>query len=414
MNVLLISDAFPPEVRSSSHLMFELSEELAGRGHRVSVLTTFPRYNLTDRHQAETGRLFRREKLNRLEVARVYSLPIHNVRPVMRGIGHLQLGLGFGLAGLLTQRPDAVICYSPPLLLGLSSRLVAGWNEAAFVFNVQDLFPQNAIDLGILRNLTLITLFRRVEKYIYRRAHAITVHSPANRSFLLAQGVPPGKVRVINNWVDTDLHRPADRQNHLRTRFNLGKKFVALFAGVLGYAQDISVILDAATQLRDDPEILFLVVGDGMEREALQQGIRGRGLTNVRWDNFVAREEYPTLVAASDVGLVTLKAMMKTPVVPSKIQGLMACGRPIIATLNSESDAHAILREAGCGMAFSAGDAVELANALRSLKADQALCRRMGANARAYALAHFSKAVCVDQYESLLYELKSNTSRAGG
>jgi glycosyltransferase involved in cell wall biosynthesis len=404
MNVLLVSDAYPPEVRSAAHVMHELGEELTARGHRVSVLATFPQYNVADPDGGPRG-IYRKETFDGIDVHRCYSFPIHNVGPVVRGIGHLQLSAAYALQGLLARRPDAIICYSPPLLLGLSSWFLSRWRRALFVLNVQDLFPQNAIDLGILRNPSLIAAFEGIEKRLYRVAHAITTHSPSNREAVLRRGVPPEKVRVVYNWVDTELHRPGQRENEWRSKFGLGQKFVVLFAGVLGHAQDLEVILQAAALVGDDPEILFLVVGDGAARKHLEREIAVRRLSNVRRENFVRREEYPRLVAACDVGLVTLKAQMRTPVVPSKIQAIMACGRPIAATLNLESDGHQIIGDAACGVSLPAGDSAGLALAVRRLKADPSYRARLERNGRAYALEHFSKRRCVGQYESLLYEL---------
>lgn len=406
MNILVITDAFPPEVRSSSHLMYDLAKELADRGHETTVVTTFPRYNLASHGHGQKLGIWAKENLDGIRVIRVFSFPIHSIGPVMRGIGHIQLGISCSLAGMAAKRPDAVICYSPPLMLGLSASFLARRAGAVLVFNVQDLFPQNAIDLGILRNRFLINGFEKMERMIYRHASAITVHSKSNRAILLNRGVPSLKLRIIYNWVDTGFYRPAEKENHFRAKFDLGGKFVVLFAGVMGHAQDVDIIADTALLLRDDPQIVFLLVGDGPERRNLEERVSGQGLQNIRIENFVRHEEYPALVAACDVGLATLKQTMRTPVVPSKIQGYMACGRPVVASLNIESDGHQIIKESECGTCLPAGDAQALAAVLRALKSDRSRLLQMGQNGRAYALQHFSKQACVSQYERLLFELR--------
>src|SRR3970040_1390417 len=185
MRILLLAAAFPPEVRSSSHLMYELAEDLAGRGHGVGVVTSRPRYNL--------------------------AAP---APPAGSGVQLEQMG-GVLAAHWLGRR----------------------W-RTPFVFNVQDLFPQNAIDLGALRNPLLVAFFRALERYIYRRAAAIALHSEGNAASLRRDGVEAAKLRAIPNWVDTHLHRPeaGATENRFRRELGLEDRFTVLFAGVMGYA----------------------------------------------------------------------------------------------------------------------------------------------------------------------------------
>jgi len=276
--------------------------------------------------------------------------------------------------------------------------------RAPFLLNVQDLFPQNAVDLGALRSPLLITFFERLEKFLYRRSQAIAVHSPGNASWLRNRGVPGEKIHVIPNWVDTQSHRPQDARNGnpVRARLGLGDRFVVLFAGVMGHAQDLATIVEAAAALATEPRVVFLLVGDGAQRPAVERRLRALGLANVRLLPFVPWQDYPALVAACDVGLVTLKKEMKTPVVPSKLLTYMACGRPVILSLPGESDACAIVREADCGLLVRPGDAGALAAAIRTLLADPAHADRLGAAGRRYAVEHFQRSARVTEYEALL------------
>ncbi|HSC76938.1 MAG TPA: glycosyltransferase family 4 protein [Candidatus Acidoferrales bacterium] len=397
MRILLLTDAFPPEVRSSSHLMYELAEDLAGRGHEVTVVSCEPRYNLA--FNAEPAM-----KPEAFDVIRVRTAAIHNVSHWRRGLGQLYLPLAFYRAARRLPRQDAVLVYSPPLTLGLAAHWLARRWQAAFVLNVQDLFPQNAIDLGALRNPLLIAFFRRLEQYVYRHADAVSVHSAGNAAWLRAARVPEGKLHIIPNWVDLEPYAAAPRgaANRFRRQLELGEKFVVLFAGVMGYAQDMETMVDAAALLRDEPRIVFLLVGDGSERPGVERRVAAPGLENVRLLPFVSREDYPALVAASDVGLVTLKKSMKTPVVPSKLATYMAAARPVVASLNPESDACTLVREAGCGLLVAPGDAAAMASAIRSLLEQPQNAAELGARGRAYALAHLARPVCTAQYDALL------------
>jgi len=403
MRILLLTDAFPPEVRSSSHLMYELAEDLAGSGHAVTVVTCEPRYNLAPGVSGETTAT----RTAGFDVVRVRTAAIHNVSHWRRGLGQLYLPLAFYRAARRLPRADAVLVYSPPLTLGVAAHWLARRWQAAFVLNVQDLFPQNAIDLGALRNPLLIAFFRRLEQLVYRRAAALSVHSAGNAAWLRARNVPEAKLHVIPNWVDVEPYRKESggRQNSFRRQLELGEKFVVLFAGVMGYAQDMETIVEAAARLGDEPRIVFLLVGDGSERPGVERRVAELGMKNVRLLPFVSREEYPALVAAANVGLVTLKKTMKTPVVPSKLATYMAAARPVIASLNPESDACALVREADCGLLVPPGDSAAMAAAIRRLFEQPQYAADLGARGRAYALAHLARPICTAQYESLLQQV---------
>jgi len=400
MRILLLTDAFPPEVRSSSHLMFELAEDLARRGHSVAVVTCAPRYNLApgDRERGWSAR----EQVSGVEVLRVPAPAIHHVSHWRRGLGQLLLPVAFYRAARRLARPDAILVYSPPLTLGVAAHWLARRWRSAFVLNVQDLFPQNAIDLGALRHPLLIAFFRWLERFVYRRAAALSVHSPGNAAWLRAQGIPADKLHIIPNWVDVEAFAGEDAGNRLRRELGLEDRFVVLFAGVMGYAQDMEMIVEAAARLTDEPRVVFLLVGEGSERAGVERRVLELGLKNVRLLPFVARADYPALVAASNVGLVTLKKTMKTPVVPSKLATYLAAARPVVASLNPESDACALIREADGGVLVPPGDAEALAVAVRRLLEHPQQAADLGARGRAFARAHLARPICTAQYEALL------------
>nr|HPJ72862.1 glycosyltransferase family 4 protein [bacterium] len=186
MRVLLITDSYPPEIRSASLLMAEMAEGFRDRGCEVCVLTSSPRYNLAQWPLAGRKRLFYRETADGIEVIRTHTLPIHNVGHLRRGLGQVFLPAIFSLPTPAIRRPDATVVYSPPLTLGLAAWAVKVSRGTPFIFNVQDIFPQNAVDLGALRNPRIIAAFRAIERFVYRHADAVTVHSNANRNVLIA------------------------------------------------------------------------------------------------------------------------------------------------------------------------------------------------------------------------------------
>lgn len=377
-------------------------------GHHVTVLTTYPRYNLTQQ-PARAYPVVAEE--DGIRVIRLKTLPIHNVGDVIRGLSQLCLPLIFFWGARLGGPQDVSIVYSPPLPLGLAAYLIGRWRGTPFVLNVQDIFPQNAIDLGALRQPFLIRFFRWMEGFVYRHAGHITVHSSGNRDHIVSAGVPAGKVSVVHNWVALDEPANAEASGSIREKHGWVDRFIVFFGGVMGYAQDLDTVVECARLLRAQPQVLFLLVGDGVEKKALIRKSQDLGTTNVAFMPFVSREEYPLWVRAADVGLVTLKRSMKTPVVPSKMLDFMACCKPVLASLNAESDGIRIVDEARCGINVPAGDAAAMAEAALILLSNREACQTMGSNGRTYAKQYFSRGACVKQYEQIFLNLTKQMSQ---
>jgi colanic acid biosynthesis glycosyl transferase WcaI len=318
--------------------------------------------------------------------------------------------LAFFLAGLALPSHDVAIVYSPPLPLGLTAWGLKKLRGIPFILNVQDLFPQSIIDLGLLRNRWLIRFFEAMERFVYQQANAITVHSEGNRQHIARKlGIEKAeKVRVIPNWVDTRFIQPGPRVNWFREEYNLGNAFIVSFAGVLGYSQDLDIVLEAARILKDEnpqSDILFLIVGDGVERPRLKAKVHQMGLDNVRFLPMQPREKYPAVLHASDIGLVTLHAEVRTPVVPSKILSIMAAGRPVVAAMNLDGDGPRLIAEARCGLCVPPEDPQALAEAVLKLYHDPSLRQELGRNGRRYAEEHLSLEACVGRYEELLQRI---------
>lgn len=406
MKVLLLTTYFPPEVGAASHLFFELAETLVRRGHQVSVVTGYPSYNVGTRQIAQYKRgLVMCEFVAGVRVLRIRTPRLPQHIPVFRGMDHFVRPALLLLRALVLERHDVVLVYSPPLPTGLAAYILSRLKGMPFVVNVQDLFPKEVVVAGLLKSRILIRLFEVIERFIYRTADALTVHSPGNREHLLSGGAPPERVRVIPNWVDVDMFRPGDRMNSFRRDHGLNNEFVVCFAGTMGYLQDMDVILQAASLLREHQDIVFLLVGDGVRRQSTVMRAATLGLSNVRFLPMQPRDVYPLVLQAADVCLVTLQADLTTPVVPSKLATILASGRPVVGSMPLEGDAPKIIEEAGCGFCVAAGDARGLAGAILELYRDPALLEEMGARGRAYAERHFSREGCIAQYEKLFSEL---------
>jgi glycosyltransferase involved in cell wall biosynthesis len=399
-HILLITDSYPPEIRSASHLMLELAEELTHRGHQVTVVTCWPQYNLDPNNKKIFSEVMTE---NSVRVIRMKHLAHHNVHFIIRGIAQLILPYLFmrKIKQYVHEKVDAVIVYSPPLPLAF----VGAWAKkkwgAKNILNVQDLFPQNAIDLGVLKNKYMIRFFQWMEKWNYQHADVVTTHSLGNRD-LLSKLYPDvkDKIKILHNWVDVAAHQNDMTQKDFRTLFELHHKFVAVFAGVIGPSQNLSVLIDAAEKLQHLKELCILIVGDGSEKQKLVDRVEKNKLSNVVFKPFISREEYGDLLKACDVGLVSLSSKNKTPVVPGKILGYMAAGLPVVAFLNKESDGHEIIKNAQCGYSVVSDNLSQIISVITHAYENKDRCKSLGESGLAYVKNNFSKESCVGEVEA--------------
>ena len=410
MRILLLTAYFPPDTGSAAHLFYELGTVLVERGHQVTVVTGMPGYHAQGSLERYQGQRRVEEVVNGMDVVRVATPRRSSDSLVGRALWQFGGAFAFFQAGRRLPPHDVAMLYSPPLPLGLSAWGLRRVKGVPFVLNVQDLFPQSIIDLGLLNNPLIIRVFETMERFIYARSPRITVHSPGNRDHVVGKGADRERVAVVPNWVDTDFIQPGERMNGFRKEHDLGDDFVVSFAGVLGYSQDLDVVLEAAGRVPDDADITWLIVGDGVEKARLEEKARSMGLDSVRFLPMQPRDRYPAVLHASDVGLATLHADVKTPVVPSKILSIMASGRPVVAALNLEGDAPRLIEEADCGVCLPPEDPQALAGAVMELYRDAELRETFGRRGRRYAETELSLNACVDRYEELLSEIALTSS----
>lgn len=390
MKVLLITGYFPPEMAAAPNLNYELGRELVRLGHSVTVATGFPRYNLKEAPEKYRGKLYMRETMDGMTVERIWYPALPRGVPVARGIDILLMAFALVFSALRAGRADVASVFSPPLTVGLTAILMRRLRGIPFVYNVHDLFPQNAVDLGVLRNKALIRFFRRMESGIYRRSDYLTVISAGNRDRVIASGADPDRTFIVPDWVDADFVFPGEKRNEFSERHGLADKFVVSFTGVMGFSQDLDIVLAAARLLAGNPDIRFLLVGDGVEKPRLLAEAEKHHLKNVIFLPMMPREDVPIVLSSSDACLATLPASVKTPPVPSKIVWAMSAGRPLITCLPLDGDAPDLIRAADCGICLPPENPQALADAVARLQANPKDCRRLGENGRRYVLENLS------------------------
>jgi glycosyltransferase involved in cell wall biosynthesis len=309
--------------------------------------------------------------------------------------------------GLFSGKQDTILIYSPPLPLGAFGYFLSRIKRIPLIANIQDMYPQAIVESGLLRNRALIRFFESLERFVYRKATYLTVHSSGNQDYLISKGVREDKVIVIPNWVDTNEIKPATKHNRFRKEYGLDDKFVISYAGIMSSAQGLDSIIHCANLLRDNHDILILMVGDGLEKNKLVAEVEKLGLINVRFLPMQPKKRYPEVLYASDVCLVTLKKGKTTPVVPAKLIRIMASGRPVVAAVPLEGDVPKIIEDAHCGLAVAPQDIEMMAQAVLELHNNQSLAEEMGQNGRRYVEEHFSLEECTGQYEKLFKKVCS-------
>jgi colanic acid biosynthesis glycosyl transferase WcaI len=395
VKILYVSQYFPPEMGAPAARVAELSRYWAQERHEVTVLTGFPNHPtgvVPAEYRRKLRRLVAREETNGVKVVRTWLLPFPNRRTYERMLNYSSFCLSAAGTGLLTERPDVVIASSPQLLVGLSGWWLARCKRSRFVFEVRDLWPESLAAVGAGKPDSLVyRSLARIAGFLYRNSDHIVVVTPAFKEYLVQHWrVRPEKISVVENGVESDLFTP-ETESDLRTELGAEGKFLVSYIGTMGNAHGLETLVEAAWTLQNSADrILFLLVGEGAEKEQLVSLARSRGLTNVRFVKQQPRERIPAYICASDACLVLLKRseIFKT-VIPSKMLEFMSCARPVI--LGVDGQARQILEQAQAGICIEPGNSAELARAVSDLAGDEQRRETLGRNGRRHVLQHFSR-----------------------
>jgi colanic acid biosynthesis glycosyl transferase WcaI len=407
MRVLVLCPHFEPDTAPTGTVMTEIVHQLAAQGYQIDVVTSLPWYEHHRVLDAWKGRPWRREATDWGSITRVHPFPTDKTNIPARALGFA----GFtGLVGLLAlfrrRRPDVVLTMSPPLTLGLPAWVVARIRRAPFVFNVQDIFPDVAIEVGAITDRRVIGVLRWLERFVYRRADAVTVLSQDLAENVEAKVDGKTSVRVIPNFVDTERIRPADRATAYRDEVGAGARHIVLYAGNLGYSQPLDLVIETARRWhgsRDD--VCFVINGGGSERPRLEA--LAEGLGSVVFREFQPAERLGEVLASGDVHLIVLKEGLARSSVPSKLYSILAAGRPVLASIDPGTEISRVLTEQECGVAVPPGDVDAFESALSALLADDDARAGMGERGRAFVETWVSPAGVASAYGDLFADLTS-------
>lgn len=417
MHILFLSHYFTPENNAPAARVHALAREWSRLGQRVTVLTGVPNVPAGIPYDGYENRCCQVEWIDGIRTVRVWTYLAANRGRLRRGLNFLSYMAAAATVGSrLRPRADIVIATTPQFFAGWAGIPVSMAHRAPFVLEVRDIWPDSITAVGALpEGHAVVKVLGSLERALYARADHIVAVGDGYRQNMIAKGVPPTKIDVITNGLDAELFLPRATDPELIERLGLTGKFVVTFAGTIGMASGLEVVLEAAERLaaRGRDDIAFLLIGDGAVRAGLEAQARARGLSAVVFAGLVKRTDLPAYLASSDACLVHFrKQPLFSTILPSKFFEDAAMEKPIL--LGFEGEAREMMRRADCGIAFEPGNGDELAAAAVRLADDPSEARRLGANGRRYVLEHFDRRRLARDYLEILRRVAERLPDSSG
>src|SRR6185369_10172784 len=365
MKLCFFNRSYWPDQAATGQLLTELAEDLVTRyGSEVTVVAG----RALHAARAETAWRIRpvtRERHHGVEIHRANGTRLSPHRFAGRAANYLSYFSAAVVASFSVGRPDVVVSLTDPPILGLAALWTARRTGARFVFLCEDIFPEVATLLEDFQNSAVNGALDRINRYLLRSADGIIALGDRMRRRLVEEkGADPARVHIIHNWADCEAIVPGPKDNAFSREHGLADRFVLMHSGNVGLSQNLDVLVEAADRLRAKERLTIAIVGDGSRRPALEAMVAARGLTNVRFLPYQPKALLHDSFASADAFLVALKAGVEGFIVPSKVYGILAAGRPYIAATDPSSEPAMIARDAGCGLAASPGDPGALADAI--------------------------------------------------
>jgi glycosyltransferase involved in cell wall biosynthesis len=403
LRVLFLNRSYYPDVEATGQLLTELCSDLAKR-HEVTVVAGRPNFVAA---KSKPG-LVAREKHQEVTILRVRNFRFSKARMAGRALGLVSyLVLAFW-AALRHKRPDAIVVETDPPFLAAAGALLKKWHRCPLIFYLQDLFPEVALILGKLRPGMTANVLRWMTQVGLRNADRVVVLGDDMKGRVVARGIDGGRIAIVPNWADTLAVQPSKGESPLRKEWGLEGRFVVMYSGNLGLSQSLDHVLVCAKQLANEP-VVFLFVGEGAAKSRLMAWAKDQNLGNVRFLPYQPKERLGESLSAADVHLVPLQRGLAGYIVPSKLYGILAAGRPYIAAVDEDSEVAVITRQGETGMRVEPDSSSALVESIRWCLANRPALEAMGLRGRQYCLKHFDRSRSVSLFEDVLRGLvKSN------
>jgi len=401
-HILFVTSYYPPERGAAPTQCRETAVRLAQRGHQVTVLTTLPNYPTGVIPPEYRDKSRWTEVMDGVTVIRVWSFVSANKGFFKRILAMLSFGCLAGVTGAgRVGRPDVIVVISPPLFNAIAGRVLAWRKHCPFIFNVHDLWPESAVQMGVLHNAALIRLSEWLEWSTYRRAKEVWAVTEGICETLIRKGLPAKKTALIPNGVDASRFHPIPR-DEARAQLGWDDRFTVMYAGTLGLAHGLTTMLDAAERLREQTDLRFLLVGEGAMRAELMADAARRGLDNVTFLPSFPHDKMPLVLAGADVCVVSLRRLaVFKGARPSKMFECMASARPVLLAVDGEAREIAE-REAGAALYAEPENTDAMVAGILELKRRPDWAREMGERGRAYVLAHLDRERIISDIEARL------------
>ncbi len=411
LHVVFFNRSYYPDLSATGQLLAELCEELCQHhGCRVTVVAGMPLLPMADRPvrspEAARGWLVERERRNGVEILRARGTRFPKAGFLGRFCNYVTYFLSACWAGQRLGRPDLVVSLTDPPIIGLAAWLAARRYRTPFVMAVKDVFPEVARLLEDFDSRLVERVLQVVNRFLVRRAdRVVALGDTMRRRLIEGKGADPQRTVVIPDWTDCNQIRPHCKDNAFSRQYGLADKFVVMHSGNLGLSQGLEELIEAARSWLPHSEIRLVFVGEGVKKAELQQKAHDLGLTNVLFLPFQPQERLIDSFAAADVFLISLKKGLSGFIVPCKLYGILASGRPYVAAVEADSEVAETTRRHGCGLLADPGDAAAVAECVSRLFQDPALTARLGERARS-ASFQFDRPRQVDAYRRLFQELQ--------
>jgi glycosyltransferase involved in cell wall biosynthesis len=394
MRILILTQYFPPETGAPQNRLYSLATDLIEAGADVIVLTAMPNYPKMEIYKGYKGKIYKKELLNKIIIIRTWIFVVKSKRVLPRLINYTSFVISSMVVGILkVRKPAVIICESPPLFLGLSAIVLKKIKGARLVFNVSDLWPESAEKLNIVTNKQMLGISYWLEKKIYQVSALVSGQTQGIIKNIQAR-YPMVPVYWFKNGIDTSTFNLNADGSLFRLQNNVGENdFVLLYAGIIGHAQGLEVIIKAARILKDIKEIIFFIVGDGPEKDQLVKLSYEYDLGNIRFISNMPRNKMPEIVAACDAYIVPLKKNdLFKGAIPSKLFEPLAMGKPILLGVDGEAK-KIFIEDGNCGIAFEPENEIQLAKGIQLVLDDKTLLSELGANGKKYILQNFDRKV---------------------
>lgn len=405
MRILVLAINYWPEQTGIGAVLTRRCEYLASVGHEVTVCTGMPYYPEWRIQPGYTGRLFSREEHNGVTILRSWLWVPRKVTSAKRILFEASFLAASLIRALCSRKPELLLVVSPPLGLAISAVLLRRWAKAPYVFDVQDLQPDSAADLGMLPGAALPVLYW-LERMAYRHATLITTITEGMRQKIVAKGFPRDKVAVVPFPADSSLFTVGNSVKglHFRRQHGLEGKLIVAHSGNMGVKQGLGVVLDSAERMKEQRNVVFLLTGDGAMKPHLESKAKALKLNNVRFLPLQEQAEFLQMLAAVDVALIVQQSSVSDIAFPSKTITLLSAARPVVAAVHDSSEIGRVIRLSNGGVVVEPENSEALATALQKLFHDPARRTAMGEFGRRYALQHWDAARVLPNFESHLLE----------